>query len=96
MDQYKPWRNRIRDHASEDWHEWRQILDDVVKVPHEIKLEDLKNVTLCGVNAYTLSLDLWSFMLRWVGPTLYPRRNRIAPHIEGERSGTLAPTVPRI
>ena len=84
MEAYKPWKNRVRDHTSEDWPAWRQILDDVVKVPYELTHEVLQPIVLFGVPAAQLSADLWSFLLRWIGPTLYQRRTRMSPHIEGE------------
>ena len=38
---------------------------------------------LFGVNGMGLTNDLWSFLLRWIGPTLYLRRTRMGPSIEG-------------
>ena len=82
-DKYKPWRSRIRDHCSEEWSFWRDILDHAEKVPYELKTEALQNSQLFGVNAAALSADRWSFLLRWIGPILYLRRMKMAPNIEG-------------
>ena len=57
---YQSWKNRIRDHASEEWGSWREILDHAERVPHELKLEDLKYMNICGINGAQLSGDLWS------------------------------------
>ena len=83
MSQYKPWKSRVRDHCSEEWSYWRDVLDHAERVPYELKSEALNNMQLFGVNAAALSTDLWSFLLRWIGPTLYLRRMKIAPNIEG-------------
>ena len=46
-------------------------------------MEDLSGLYLFGVDAASLSGDLWSFLLRWIGPTLYLRRTKMSPQIEG-------------
>ena len=43
----------------------------------------LNGLTFFGVSAHGLSSDLWSFLLRWLGPKLYPRRTRISLDVEG-------------
>ena len=40
-------------------------------------------MNLCCVKGFVLANDLWSFLLRWIGPTLYLRRTRMGPAIEG-------------
>ena len=83
LSQYRAWKSRIRDHASEDWPQWKQVLDHAERAGKELKVEDLQNLTLCGVNAQSLSSDLWSFLLRWLGPTLYLRPTTMGAQIEG-------------
>ena len=46
-------------------------------------MEELRNYTWHGVLASHLSADLWSFLLRWIGPTLYLRRTKMGQNIEG-------------
>ena len=55
--QYRPWKSRIRDHCSEEWPQWRDVLDHAEKVPYELRTEQLQNMTLFGVNAAALSSD---------------------------------------
>ena len=40
-------------------------------------------MTLFGVNAADLSSDVWSVLLRWIGPQLYMRRMKLSIDIEG-------------
>ena len=80
---YRAWKSRIRDHAAEEWAAWRQILDHAETVGRELSMEELERTTLFGVNGALLSNDLWSFLLRWIGPTLYLRRTRMGPSAEG-------------
>ena len=40
-------------------------------------------MTLHGVNALALANDLWSVLLRWLGPVLYQRRTKMGPGHEG-------------
>ena len=44
MSQYKPWKSRARDHCSEEWSYWRDVLDHAERVPHELKSEALNNM----------------------------------------------------
>ena len=62
---------------------WRDVLDHAERVPYEITLPMLQNTHMCGVNGADLSADLWSFLLKWIGPTLYTRRMHIGLNIEG-------------
>ena len=80
---YRNWQNRIRDHAADEWPHWRYILDHAAKAPHELTQEQLQKMSLFNVNAWDLSQDLWSFLLRWIGPRLYQRRTRMGKQIEG-------------
>lgn len=83
LQHYKAWKSRARDHASEDLPHWRQVLDHAEKCQTELKIEDLPDLTLFGVKAFQLTSDLWSFLLRWIGPTLYLGRTKLSPQIEG-------------
>lgn len=80
---YRAWKSLIRNHASEEGPAWRQILDHAEGFDRELSLEELKHITVFGVNGLLLTNDLWSFLLRWIGPTLYLRRKRMGPAIEG-------------
>ena len=68
---------------SEDWSSWRQALDFAAGVQAEMEPAWLQQVTLCGVNGWELSSDLWSFLTRWIGPHLYQRGMRMGQDIEG-------------
>ena len=83
MAQYKNWQNRVRDHASEEWPAWRDVLDHAATYKQELTMPYLQSTTLFGVNASHLSADLWSFLLRWIGPQLYMRRTKMGLNIEG-------------
>ena len=48
---------RIRDHASEEWPTWREVLDHAEKVTYELKTETLQNMQLFGINAASLSSE---------------------------------------
>ena len=74
LEHYRDWAAWIRDHVSEDWASWREILDHSSQAPEELRPEQLKRLTIYGVNAWELSTDLWSFLLKQIGPTLYARR----------------------
>ena len=80
---FQSWKNRIRDHASEEWPAWREILDHAERVDRVLTLEELATFDIQGVNAAQISSDLWSFLLRWIGPKLYLRRTKMSPGIEG-------------
>ena len=81
--EYKAWKNRLRDHTAESWPPWRQVLDYFEKSPEALTTDYLNSVTVHGVNAMSLSADLWSFLLRWIGTTLYMRRTNMGFNIEG-------------
>ena len=76
-------KNSARDHAAEEWPIRRDILDHAANADHELTMLELEKPTLGGLNAAHLSADLWSFLLRWVGPTLYLRRTKMGINIEG-------------
>ena len=80
---YKNWHNRIRDHAADEWPHWRQILDHAARFPVELTPAVSSNMYLHGVNAWELSADLGSFLLKWVGPHLYAGRMQTGQQIEG-------------
>ena len=83
LSDYKNWKNRIRDHSSEGWTPWREILDMAATARKEHRMEELESCTWHGVPAHHLSADLWSFLLKWIGPTLYARRIKMELNIEG-------------
>ena len=83
LEHYRDWVARIRDHVSEDWAAWREILDHSAQAPEELRPEQLKRMTIYGVNAWDLASDLWSFLLKQIGPTLYARRMKFGVDIEG-------------
>ena len=83
LDRYRSWKNRIRDHASEYWPLWRTLLDQSAEAKSEIDWMTLQSMDFGCVTADHLSSDLWSFLLKWVGPNLYLRRTRIGSNIEG-------------
>ena len=83
LSHFRNWCSRIRDHAAEDWPEWRQVLDHASKLQFELTPDYLHKLPLFGVNAWQLSSDLWSFLLKWLGPTLYHRRMKMGHNIEG-------------
>ena len=93
LGQYKPWKSRIRDHCSEEWAQWRQVLDHAERVPYGLKTEHLQNTTLFGISASALSSDLWSFLLRWIWSTSVPPPNEDCPEHRGERAGIVAATI---
>ena len=74
---YKTSRSRIEDHASDDWPYWRDTLDHAAKARVELTPALLNSKTLFGVNAWDLSTDLRSVLLRWVGPLLHSCRVKI-------------------
>ena len=61
---YRNWCSRIRDHAAEDWAHWRTVLDHAARAPLELSQQYLQGQYLFGVNAWQLSSDLWSFLLK--------------------------------
>ena len=79
----RSWESRIREHGAEKSPFWRQVLDNAEWVTHELKVDKLGNVNLSGVSASSLSSDLWSFLLEWLGPKLYGRRTKMSQDIEG-------------
>ena len=83
LSSYRNWSSRIRDHASDEWPQWREGLDQASKTSFELTQEFLQSAQIFGVNAWALSSDLWSFLLRWLGPKLYQRRMRMGLAIEG-------------
>ena len=68
--EYRAWKSRVRDHCSEEWVYWRDILDHAEKLPYELKVDKLNNMTLFGVNAASLSSDVWvvSSQVAWANP----------------------------
>ena len=54
-----------------------------VAAKKEHLMSDLRTFTWYDVPADQLSSDLWSFLLRWIGPTLYVRRTKMGINIEG-------------
>ena len=56
---YRSWTSRVRDHAAEEWPEWRTILDNVEKPPTEWRTDQLAQQEFFGVNAQLLNADLW-------------------------------------
>ena len=54
LSQYRAWKNRIRDHASEEWPSWRIVLDNAERVQDVLTPDYLNSVTICGVNAMAL------------------------------------------
>ena len=65
---YRAWKSRVRDHASESWPEWREILDHAEATNDDLSLDRLATLDLYGVNGKVLANDLWSFLLKWIGP----------------------------
>ena len=59
------------------------MLDRSERVPYELSTESLARTNLFGVNAAELSADLWSFLLRWIGPKLYLRRLQMSANAGG-------------
>ena len=45
---YRAWKSRIRDHASETWPVWRNILDDAENARHEMSFDKLATVNVHG------------------------------------------------
>ena len=80
---FKAWKNRIRDHASEEWPFWREVIDHAAKLPYALTPDFRSSISLYGVNGMHLAWDLWSFLLRWIGPTMYIRRTKLSTDIEG-------------
>ena len=83
LNKYRSWKNRIRDHASEELPFWRTVLDDATSTTMPITKELLQTMDFSSVNGEQLSNDLWSFLLRWIGPNLYQRRTKLSQGIEG-------------
>ena len=83
LSQHRPWKSRVRDHVAEDWQCWREILADIERWDGEITWPVLQGRVMFGVEAERRAADLWSFLLRWIGPTLYLHRTKMQQNIPG-------------
>ena len=80
---FKAWKKRIRGNASEEWPFWREVLDHSAKLQHPLTPDYLSSNYVFVVNGIHLASDIWSCLLRWVGPNMYIRRTILSPDIEG-------------
>ena len=48
---YRNWVNRIRDHAADEWPQWRFVIDHAAACPEELSAQHLQGITLSGVSA---------------------------------------------
>ena len=45
---YRAWKSRIRDHVSESWPAWRDVLDHAENASEDLTLEKLKGLNVFG------------------------------------------------
>ena len=74
---YKHWKERIKDHVADSWHQWRELLDAAEKTSTVILSTDLAKMQFGDATGWDLSVDLWYFLSTCLGYSLFERRNRM-------------------
>ena len=72
----------LEDHIAEDWHKWRVFLKEAESCPVPISASILKGIRLRGFTAWDMSINLWTFVSKWLGPKQYLKRNRMGQAVE--------------
>ena len=82
---YALWKERMMDHIADPWPKWKGLLEAAERTTTTITYEMLnelhvaghfQELNLNGDTIHDLSLDLWYFISKWIGPKIYERRNR--------------------
>ena len=81
--EYKVWKGKLLDHIVEKHEYWRTLLHFAETSPRVIKFSDLTRQKWGIHTGWELSMDLWSFLSKRLGPTLYSNRIPLAHGVEG-------------
>ena len=63
---YRPWKSRIRDHASESWPMWRKQNWTTPSQRRKTSLERLQTLNVHGISMHAIASFRWSCLLRWM------------------------------
>ena len=80
---YKTWKQKLVDHASESNEAWRNFLKHIERQTEPMTYQCLASLNFGRFTGWELALDLWSFISKRLGTTLYERRVQLAYGIEG-------------
>ena len=94
---YTCWKSRMEDHIAGNWITWRSLLDLAEKSSHPITRDQLQAISFgSDVTGWDLAMDLLIFVSKWVGHSLYERRNRLLEQHKMQRFRIVAQIVHRI
>ena len=80
---YSHWKNKLTDHCADTNVYWRAILKHVQEATGVIDYYQLVRVRYGNSTGWDLALDMWSFISKRVGQTIYDKRVQLANGVDG-------------
>ena len=77
---YRNWRNRVRDHCGKRFPPWRELLDHARGEQSIIVWATVDKIsqTYPNIPPRKAAAELWLFLSKWLGTTLYEHRKQLA------------------
>ena len=82
-DRYSHWKNKLSDHCADTNAYWRAILKHIQEANGPIDYNVLAHTRYGNSTGWDLALDLWNFVSKRIGQTIYEKRNQLANGVEG-------------
>ena len=82
-DRYSHWKNKLTDHCADTNAYWRAILKHIQEANAPIDYHVLANTRYGHSTGWDLALDLWNFVSKRIGQTIYEKRTQLVHGIEG-------------
>ena len=74
-EKYSHWKNKLTDHCADTNVYWRALLKHTQEATQPIDYYQLERMRYGKYNGWDLSLDLWNFISKRIGQTIYDRRS---------------------
>lgn len=80
---YSHWKNKLSDHCADTNYYWRAILKHIQEANGTIDYHQLVRVHYGKSTGWDLSLELWNFISKRIGQTIYDTRVQLANGVDG-------------
>lgn len=77
------WKNKLTDFCANTNAYWRAILKHIQDATQPINYDQLVGLHYGASNGWDLALDLWNFISKRLGVSVYERRIPLASNVEG-------------
>ena len=82
-EKYSHWKNKLSDFCAETNPYWKFVLKHSQEHPTVLDYHTLSQMRYGQFNGWDLSLDLWAFISKRLGITLYEKRAQLAGNMDG-------------